>query len=117
MPCAKIRLADAGKYRKKYPHIRNVPKYVYASQKTLEIQSMLVDIVDSDVVTITFPEPFAGIPSVVANIMVYDALSIVNVCVETASTTGVTVRTSAQTTGKITIHAMYAEGCDVVDYA
>jgi hypothetical protein len=116
MPCAKIRLADAGKYRKKYPHVRNIPRYVYASQKTLEIQSMFVDIADSDVVTFTFSEPFTGTPSVVANILIYDSVGAVNVYVETASATGATIRTSAPTTGKITVHAMYAEGCDAVDY-
>ena len=109
MGCTRVRLRQLG--RKKYPIIRNLPKYEYISNSNFEIESLIVEILDSDTKNITFETPFSSVPSVVANFITPSEAANVNVYVESTSPLGATIRTSAPVTGLLHVHAMYIDEC------
>lgn len=112
MACNRVRVADISKYRKKYPLVRNLPKYTYVSDKSPEIENIILDVpVLSDTVTVIFDEPFSGIPSVIANFISIGPFGNVNVYITNVSTTSVTVCTSIPIVGKIAVQAIYIDGC------
>ena len=112
MACNRVRVADLGKYRKKYPLVRNLPKTVYVSNTEPEIENIIHDVVTlSDTIVINFSTAFSGIPSVIANFISISDIGNVNVYVSSISTTAVTVRTSAPIIGKIALQAIYIDGC------
>lgn len=111
MGCTRINLRSLG--RKKYPLVRqNTPRLAYITGTVLELESVIVDIQDANRVVVTFETPFTATPSVVASIITQAPVGGANVYVESVSTTGAVIRTSALTTGKIHVHAMWIEGCD-----
>ena len=110
MACTRIRLRQLG--RKKYPLVRNVPRYELVSNTGFEIESLIVDVVDSDSVTVLFDTPFSSLPSVIANLVTVQQLGNVNVYVESIALDRTVIRMSAPITGKIHVHAMKIQGCD-----
>lgn len=140
MACTRISLRQLG--RKKYPLVRNIPRFELVSNTGFEIESLIVDIVNSDSITVVFDKPFSSTPSVIANLVTYTApppappapppppppgpitvivvpflgypgeLGNVNVYVESILLDRAVVRTSAPITGKIHVHAMRIQGCD-----
>jgi hypothetical protein len=111
MSCTRINLRSLG--RKKYPLVRqNTPRLVYLSKTDFEIESIIVDILESDSVTVTFDKPFTATPSVVAAVITQDPVGGANAFVETVTPNFAVIRTSAPTTAKIHVHAMWIEGCD-----
>lgn len=115
MGCARTSLGTA-RLKKKYPLVRNIPKTVYATDVNAEVENLLLEISNSDVLTVTFGTPFSGIPNIVASFISSSPVGAVNVFVETASKTGAIIRTSAPATGLISVQAMYIESCQVQDY-
>ena len=107
MSCLRVKLRDLGRYQKKYPLVRHEPRVQLISDKTVEIENLIIDIVESDTVTASFAKPFTSIPNVVAGFISLTLVGNVNVYVETVSVSSVTVRTSAPVTGKISVQAMY----------
>jgi len=114
MGCTRTSLRRLG--RKKYPLVRHVPNLQYVTSQGLELENIIADIINSDIVTVAFEEPFSEIPSVVANFVPESPVGNVNVFVEAASKTHVTIRTSSVITGKIHVHAMYIQGCGPASY-
>jgi hypothetical protein len=116
--CTRLRLRQLG--RKKYPLVRNIPRFELVSNTGFEIESLIVDIVDTDSVTVLFDSPFSSIPSVIANVVTVTSppifeLGNVNVYVESIALDRAVIRTSAPITGKIHVHAMKIQGCDSPD--
>jgi len=113
-----VSLADFGKYRKKYPLVRNLPKTKLIANTGYEIENIIHDVsVLEDTHVINFASPFTGIPSVVANFISISEHGNVNVYVLSISTTSVTVKTSAPVVGKIAVQAIYIEDCTPVEVA
>jgi len=110
--CSRIKLRQLG--RKKYPLVRNLPRYEFISNTGFEIESLIVDITNSDTITVIFDKPFTEMPTAVANLVTATELGNVNVYVETVTVNQVVVRTSVPITGKIHIHAMRIQGCDPI---
>lgn len=109
MSCNRTRVRDLG--RKKYPvSVRTLPRYEYISNKNVEIESIIVEVIDNDTKIIVFEKPFSSVPSVVANFISSGDQPNINIFVESTSKTATTVRMSAPVTGKVHIHAMYVAG-------
>lgn len=108
MGCTRVRLRRLG--RKKYPVVRNpTARYEYISNTGLEVDSLIVEVLESDTVTVPFDKPFSTIPSVVANVVssVGGPLNpIVGIYVASATATQAVIRTTAPITGQIHVHAM-----------
>lgn len=117
MPCSKtsVRTTRLGK---KYPLVRNVPRKTYVAESKADIENLLVYIDNSDTVSFLFDSEFTSTPSIVASFVSTPSLpqAIANVFIETATSTGATLRTSALTTGFIAVHAMHIEGSATPDY-
>lgn len=109
MGCTRVRLRQQG--RKKYPLVRNIPKYEYISNTNFEIESLIIEMLDSDTMNVIFETPFSSVPSVVANFITPLEAANVNVYVESTSPLGATIRTSAPVTGLLHVHAMYIDEC------
>jgi hypothetical protein len=77
------------------------------SDSPVEILYKVIDISESDSVTLSFDSPFNSIPNVIAGFV---SLSVsvgnVNVYVETVTKAGCVIRTSSAVTGKIAVHAI-----------
>lgn len=97
--------------KKKY-HIVPVRKNErYASNKNFEIENIIVEVLESDTVTVTFKEPFTEKPNVVANFVTISGDSNVNVYVDSVTKTQAVIKTSSVITGQIHVQAMYSAGC------
>jgi len=70
--CTRLSLRQLG--RKKYPLVRNLPRFELISNTGFEIESLIVDIVNSDSVTVFFDSPFSSMPSVIANLVTVTSL-------------------------------------------
>jgi hypothetical protein len=116
MVCTKTNLRSA-RFKKKYSLVRNLPRYSLVASSDAGVENLLVRIEDSDSVSFSFSEPFTSTPNIVASFIAVDPQALVNVFIETASSTGATIRTSATTTGYISVHAMYIAGAPVPDYS
>lgn len=110
MGCTRVSLRSLG--RKKYPLVKNLPKFKFVSNTGFELESLIIDIIDSDTAIATFDAPFLIAPSVVANLVTSSELGNVNVYVESISTTQAIIRTSSPVTGKLHVHVMKIQGCD-----
>ena len=115
MPCIKTNVRNT-RLKKKYSLVRNVSRPVYVAEKSADIENLLVYIENSDVVSFVFDTAFPDTPSIVASFVSVTPAAIVNVFIESASSVGATIRTSAPTTGFISVQAMYIEGCEAQDY-
>jgi len=110
MSCLRVKLRDLGRYQKKYSLVRNEPVFKLISDRSIEMETLIVDIVDSDQVSVSFTIPFSEIPAVVANIMTQSSnVGSVNVYAYSVNKTGAVIKTSAPITGKISIQAIYIQ--------
>ena len=106
MGCTRVRLRQLG--RKKYPLVRNpTARFEYVSNTGLEIDSLIVEVLDSDSVTVPFEKPFSAIPSVVANVVSLVGSPIVGVYVESVTAVQTVIRTTSPITGQIHVHAIH----------
>lgn len=110
MACSRVNLRQLG--RKKYPLVKNLPRFKFVTNTGFELESLVIDIINSDTAIATFDATFSEIPSVVANLVTSSELGNVNVYVESISTTQAVIRTSAPITGKLHVHVMKIQGCD-----
>ena len=108
MAKATFKKKNRNRYRKVYPYIRKSPVYEYCSDKAMEMEVGEILFSDSDNETYTFTSTFDSAP--IINSISVDGYSNgsanVNVYVESVTTTTVTIRTSAQFTGKVHFHAI-----------
>lgn len=110
MGCARINLRSLG--RKTYPLVRqNTPRLVYMSGTDFEIETLIVEIIDDNRLEVVFEKPFTQTPSVVASLITPSPSGGPNIYVETATPNGAVIRSSANVTGKIHVHALWIEGC------
>lgn len=110
MGCLRVKLRDLGRYQKKYSLVRNEPVLKLISDRSIEMETLIVDIIDSDQVTVNFTVPFSEIPAVVANIMTQSSnVGSVNVYAFSVNKTTAVIKTSAPITGKISIQAIYIQ--------
>ena len=103
----RVKLRDLGRYQKKYPLVRNTPRFSLVSDSEVEIETRTVPINATDTVNVTWEIPFSGVPNVVVGFIESVAPVSVNVYVESVTTLGCTVRTSSATNGDIAIQAIY----------
>lgn len=116
MGCIKTNLR-AARLKKKYSLVRNLPRNAYVAASDAGLENMLVRIEGTDSVSFSFTTPFPDVPSIVASFISTEPVGSVNVFIETASSSGATLRTSSVASGYISVHAMYIEGCEVQDYS
>jgi hypothetical protein len=109
MGCLRVKLRDLGRYQKKYPLIRNEPKTQLISDSTIEIETRIISITNSDSINVVFEKPFSAAPNVVAGFVdiSFSGVGNVNVYTSDITTAGCTIRTSAVITGQISLQAMY----------
>ena len=108
MGCTRVRLRQLGRSRKKYPLVRNpTARFEYVSNTGLEIDSLIVEVLESDSVTVSFEKPFSAVPSVVANVVSLVGSPIVGVYVESVTAVQTVIRTTSPITGQIHVHAMH----------
>jgi len=107
MACNRIRVRNLG--NKKYPSVRTISKYQFISNKNIEIENIIVELLDSDTKIVTFDKTFSGTPSVVANFISPTPLPNINVFIESSTPTQVVIKTSSPVTGQIHIQAMFIE--------
>jgi hypothetical protein len=82
---------DMNRLAKTYPFVIRTPKYSYASDTRLVIESTVVDFGGGDSVTYYFRNPYSAPPTVVATSL-NDSF---NVSIISVSTSSVTVKASA----------------------
>jgi hypothetical protein len=107
MACNRTRVRNLG--NKKYPTVRTLPRHEFISNKNLELENVIVELLETDTKTVIFDKPFSGAPSVIANFVSNLPLPNANVFVESISTSQVIIRTSAPVTGQVHVQAMYIE--------
>ncbi len=109
MTCNRTSLRKIG--RKKYSLVANLPQAqsTYVSNKNIELENLIVEVIDSDSKTVAFSTPFSSTPSVVANFVKVTGDANVSVYVVSVTNTNVVIRMSSPVTGQIHVHAMYIE--------
>ena len=107
MSCYKFSAIDTNRWQIQYPLVRSKKGNMLVSDSPVEIMYKVLDISESDSLTLVFDSPFVSIPKVIAGFVSLTAsVGNVNVYVETVSKTGCTIRTSSAVTGKIAVHAI-----------
>jgi len=110
MARVRFKLRDVSRNQKKYPIVNSPPVYKLVSDNLVEIENQIVDITDTDQVTVTFSKAFTGSPAISA-ILITDSAAVgnVNVYVGSVTTTSAIIKTSAVITGKISVQAVYID--------
>lgn len=110
MSCNRTHIARLG--RKKYGLVNNLQQNIqYVTNNNIEIESIIVEMLESSEKTVVFDTPFSGKPSVVANFVTVSGEPNVNVYVDAITKSQAVIRTSAPITGQIHVHAIFIEGC------
>jgi len=103
-----MRLVDDARYSKNYPIVGQIKKPRYLANKELIMENILVNIIQAHEVTVSFEKPFPAAPAIAADFYTdSQPAGSVNVYITNVTTTSVTIETSADVTGKISIQAVY----------
>jgi hypothetical protein len=106
---ATYRIKDLNRYRKVYPYIRAMPRYVYEYdniQGDAQVEAGKVTFTDADSGIYTFTSTYSAIPSVVISTVNSTSSNDTNVSitVTSISTVSATITASAPFTGEVHIH-------------
>jgi|688.fasta_scaffold523769_2 hypothetical protein len=85
-----LKKRDLARYSKVYPYTRPLPRYVYVSDESFDIESAVVDFNGTDTATYTFLNTYDAVPVVIATSL-NDAF---NVFISSISTTQVIIKAS-----------------------
>lgn len=108
MSSFRFKLIDLNRLQKTYPISNLESLSIVLSDKSLEMSYMMVDIAESDTVSFEFEKPFTGVPSIVANfVSLNSVVGNVSVYVESVTKSGGVIKTSAPTTGRVSLQAIY----------
>ena len=103
-----MRLVDDARYSKNYPIVGQTIKPRYLANKELIMENILVNIVQAHKVTVAFEKPFPAVPAIAADFYTdSQPTGSVNVYIINVTPKEVTIETSADVTGKISIQAVY----------
>ena len=110
MACLKFELKDISRYQLQYPLTRSSENICMFSNSPLEAAHLTVDLIDSDQAQFKFKRPFTGIPGVIVGFLSLSPdIGNVNVYVESLTTEGGIIKTSAPITARVAVHALYNE--------
>ena len=110
MAHSKFYLTDASRIQKKYPLVRHLPVPRYVADKLIEIETLILDLNEESEKSASFSQAFTGTPAVLVSLMSNSLPEgSVNVYAYTVTTTGITVKTSANITAQVAVQAVYIE--------
>ncbi len=106
----KLRVRDAHRWCKKYPHLRVEPRPVLVGDNYIWLEAEEVKFENTNSVTYYFDVDFPDVPVVTANAVGASAMSTqqnVNVYIQTLTRFTVTLETSEAFTGTVHMQAVY----------